>query len=344
MDALPDLPAGLSSPQPQAHVNALLPGSAAPAPEMFENRLRKRLKWLLPWAKQRGVEAYRLYDHDIPEVRLAVERYADTLVVHSYFSADEETSRLLPLLEVLYRVLQTPKDRVFVKTHARQKGKAQYGKFDAAQVERVITENGHRFLVNLSDYLDTGLFLDHRDARALVGRLASGRRVLNLFGYTGSFSVYAARGFALSSLTVDLSATYLRWAARNFQLNGLNLSRHRLVRADAVAWLRDPGVAPQIVGPFDFILCDPPTFSNSQKMHGTFCVTRDHEWLLSRAARFLSPQGLLLFSTNKRGFQLCAPELPGFVCRDLSSTTLPRDFHTGQTRTGRSLFLFEPRT
>jgi 23S rRNA G2069 N7-methylase RlmK/C1962 C5-methylase RlmI len=333
-----------------------------PKVEMFANRLRKRLKWLLPWAAQRGVEAYRLYDRDIPEVRLVVDRYGEDLVVYPYVrsnptplddahsaepretgeagddgetdarnaNADADADAEVEseeLMTVISSLTQTPRERMFVKTRMRQKGKAQYGRLAEARHERVVRERGHKFLVNLSDYLDTGLFLDHRDTRALVERLSAGRRVLNLFGYTGSFSVCAAKGGALSTMTVDMSATYLRWATRNFELNGLNLARHKTLRTDVLLWLRDPESVPSLSGPFDLIVLDPPTFSNSQRMHGTFDVKRDHRWLIDRALSFLSPQGMLLFSSNRRGLRLHEEDFPDVQLKDMTSETLPRDFH-----------------
>lgn len=318
-----------------------------PKVAMFANRLRKNLKRLLPWAAQRCVEAYRIYDRDIPEVRLVVDRYADTLVVYPYAYSTELTDEEQAeqdsfhdeLIETLSTLTGVPRERIFKKERKRQKGSAQYERLGESKHEMVVHENGHRFLVNLSDYLDTGLFLDHRDTRALLQKMSPGRRVLNLFGYTGSFSVYAAKGGALSTVTVDLSPTYLAWAQRNLQLNGLNLSQHRQVRADVLAWLRDPLSVPELRGPFDLIVLDPPTFSNSKRMHGTFDLKRDHEWLLVSAARFLAPGGQLLFSTNRRGFRLKPAEFPTLRIKDISSLTLPRDFHDPLVRV---CYLIEP--
>jgi len=318
-----------------------------PKVEMFGNRLRKNLKRLVPWAAQRGIEAYRLYDRDIPEVRLVVDRYDSVLVVYPYVYSGEMTedeqaeqdAYLQDLLQTLSTLTGVPGDRIFVKERRRQRGTAQYERLDDQQAELVIRENGHRFLVNLSDYLDTGLFLDHRDTRALVQKLSAGRRVLNLFGYTGSFSVYAAKGGALSTVTVDLSATYLAWAVRNLQLNGLNLHSHKQVRADVLAMLRDPLSVPEVRGQFDLIILDPPTFSNSKRMHGTFDLKRDHEWLVRGTMRFLAPGGVLLFSSNRRGFALRPEDFPDLDIRDISDKTLPRDFHDPLVRV---CYLIEP--
>jgi len=322
---------------------------------MFRNRLRKNLKRLEPWAGQRSLDAYRLYDSDIPEVRLIVERYADSLVLWEYARrADAEAVPaerehfLSEVLSVLAEECAVARRDIFVKQRRRQRtasaGQYQPQEFAAPagepRRERLVREGGHRFWVNLSDYLDTGLFLDHRETRALVGRLSAGKRVLNLFGYTGSFTVYAAGGGAESSVTVDLSATYLDWAARNFAENGMDLRRHRLVRADVLTFLQKPPAGES----YDLIVLDPPTFSNSKRMRGTLDVARDHPWLIDQALRLLTPRpgSALLFSSNNRRFTLRIEEIKnsaagssragGLDIRDLSSETLPRDFHDPRTR------------
>lgn len=320
---------------------------------MFRNRLRKNLRRIEPWAAQRRLEAYRLYDSDIPEIRLIVERYGPNLVVWEYARRDEhEQSQagtqdrfLDAVLNALVEECKVPREHIYVKRRRRQRTfyAGQYepaefmnqGRTPSPSREVIVTEGGHRFIVNLSDYLDTGLFLDHRETRALIGRLAPGKRVLNLFGYTGSFTVYAARGGAPSSVTVDMSSTYLDWAARNFTENGLDLTRHRLVRADVLSFLRTPPKK-DTTPPFDLIVLDPPTFSNSKRMQGTLDVLRDHAWLIHASLRLLSKKAdsVLLFSTNQRRFILRQDELPHDLhIEDLSAKTLPRDFHDPRTRT-----------
>lgn len=314
---------------------------------MFQNRLRKNLRRLLPWARQRGIEALRLYDHDIPEVRLVVDRYGERVVVWEYARPARLDDRSVPegepgettaaasytddILAVVAELCEVPSESLYVKLRQRQRGPRQYEKLDSARHEFVVREGGHRFLVNLSDYLDTGLFLDHRETRALVGRLARGRRVLNLFAYTGSFSVYAAAGGAQSTVTMDLSATYLEWAGRNFALNGMDPRQHVRVRAEALSYLRAPRTVPAAAGPFDLIVLDPPTFSNSKKMAGTLDVLRDHPLLIADSLRLLAPGGALLFSCNHHRFTLRADEIPGAHFQDLSAQTLPRDFHDPRT-------------
>lgn len=332
--------------------------------EMFRNRLRKNVKRLLPWAKQRGLEAYRLYDSDIPEVRLIVERYGDHLMLWEYARRDfneadsgEKRERFLnDVTAALVDECGVPESRIFIKHRHRQRTATtgQYEKLDLAEKkpgatrELIVREGGHRFFINLSDYLDTGLFLDHRETRALVQKLAAGKRVLNLFGYTGSFTVYAAGGGATGSVTVDLSRTYLDWAARNFAENQMDLRRHRLVRADALEFLREPSTQASAHlsgeryagGAFDLIVLDPPTFSNSKRMRGTLDVARDHPWLIAQALRLLSSRedSALIFSCNNRRFNLRQGDLPKspdgstLEIRDLSAETLPFDFHDPRTR------------
>ncbi len=346
-----------------------------PRAVMFSNRLRKNLRRLLPWAKQRKLDAFRLYDHDIPEVKLVVDRYGSRIVVWEKASRhreqtgtpqvtgaapdstpDEERAALQEFTEetpsadfdgerghafiddVLAVVLEhcaepfgVRSEDIFLKIRQRQRGRAQYQRLESAQQEFVIQEGGHRFLVNLSDYLDTGLFLDHRETRALTQKLCRGKRVLNLFAYTGSFSVYAAAGGATSTVTMDLSNTYLDWAGRNFALNGMDPRRHRRVRAEVLSYLHDPRCLPEFLGPFDFIVLDPPTFSNSKKMHGTLDVLRDHGQLIEQSLRLLAPGGLLLFSCNHHRFELRDKEAPSAHFYEISAQTLPKDFHDPRT-------------
>lgn len=318
--------------------------------QLFRNRLRKNLRRLMPWAQRQGLQAYRLYDSDIPEVRLIVERYADHVVVWEYARrAEFDESRdvhdrhseheafLSGVVTALAEECRQAPDSIIVKRRQRQRGNAQYQKVASTQHEIVVSEGGHRFWVNLHDYLDTGLFLDHRATRALVQKLSAGRRVLNLFGYTGSFSVYAAAGGATETLTIDLSNTYLDWAERNFALNGMdgmNRSRHRLLRADVLHWLRMPE-PDQVRDGFDLVILDPPTFSNSKRMRDTLDIVRDHPWLLASTLRLLRPGGQLLFSCNHSRFVLRTQDLPGsqdLHIADLTQQTLPPDFHNPRTR------------
>jgi 23S rRNA (guanine2445-N2)-methyltransferase / 23S rRNA (guanine2069-N7)-methyltransferase len=210
---------------------------------------------------------------------------------------------------------------IWFRTRRRRKGLEQYTKVGAEQEFHEVAEGGLRFLVNFDDYLDTGLFLDHRPTRTRLRELAAGQRFLNLFGYTGSATVYAAAGGARSTTTVDLSRTYLDWTRRNLELNGFGGREHVLVQADVLDWL---GGAP--AGGWDLVFLDPPTFSNSKRMSGTLDVQRDHLRLLEDTVRLLAPGGLLVFSTNYTRFELDAAALAGLAIEDISRATIPKDF------------------
>lgn len=279
-----------------------MPPDAAARATMLHNRLRKTARHRRKWARRAGVACYRLYEHDIPEVPLIVDWYAGRLHVADV-SRDDEVLDLDALLHAAATALDVPPDQVYCKRRQRQRGAAQYTPFDRAEARFVVPEGGHRFWVNLSDYLDTGLFLDHRRTRARVQAEAAGARVLNLFAYTGSFTVYAAAGGARRTMTVDLSATYLEWAQANLALNGLTGPQHVFERADVLQWMRAARHRP---ARYDLIVLDPPTFSNSKRMHATFDVRRDHAALIADARALLAPGGVLYFSTNARRFRLDA--------------------------------------
>lgn len=299
--------------------------------QMFANRLRKNLKHLGRWAHREDVHAYRLYDADLPEYAVAVDLYqGDKHWVHvQEYEAPKTVDprnarlRLREALGVILSTLEIPEDQLFFKVRRRQKGRAQYEQLASTQHFHEVHEDGCVFLVNFEDYLDTGLFLDHRLTRAMVSALAGGRHFLNLFGYTGSASVYAAKGGALSTTTVDMSNTYLEWAQRNMALNGYRGSEHHFVRADCLAWLAAPGADRRDYG---LIFLDPPTFSTSKNMTGTFDVQRDHAPLIKQAIRRLTPDGILIFSTNLRRFKLDGAALAGLTVEDITRATLPKDF------------------
>ncbi len=221
-------------------------------------------------------------------------------------------------------MLGIPPAQVFLKVHRRQRGGDQYEKLARKGVFHTVRDGGCRFLVNFTDYLDTGLFLDHRLTRDMLQRMARGGHFLNLFGYTGTASVYAALGGALSTTTVDMSATYLDWTRRNFDLNRLDPDRHQLVRADCLDWLARPTVQ-QSTG-YQLIFLDPPTFSNSKRMEEAFDLQRDHPWLIRQTTRLLAPDGVLIFATNRRRFKLAGEALTGLVIEDITRATIPPDF------------------
>jgi 23S rRNA G2069 N7-methylase RlmK/C1962 C5-methylase RlmI len=299
----------------------------ARAAEMLGHRLAKNKKHLTKWAKREGVTCWRLYDRDIPEVPVTVDDYEGALVI-----ADARHARHDEVLDeawldaVVARVQEVTGAReVFRKVRRRmadrQASGAQYQRLGEGRAWREVGEHGRRFLINLSDYLDVGLFLDHRRTRALVAAEAAGKRFLNLFCYTGAFTVHAAGAGASSSVSVDMSNTYLDWAAENLRRNGADPRAHLLERADVLAWLgayRGPR--------FDLIVVDPPTFSNSKKMRESFDILRDHVGLLTSVARVAAPGAVLWFSTNHRGFRLDERTLPGFDRVERTHETVPPDF------------------
>ncbi|MCQ8129655.1 bifunctional 23S rRNA (guanine(2069)-N(7))-methyltransferase RlmK/23S rRNA (guanine(2445)-N(2))-methyltransferase RlmL [Methylomonas rivi] len=304
--------------------------------EMFGNRLRKNLKKLAKWAKQNQIHCYRLYDADLPEYAVAVDVYQgeQTWVnVQEYESPKtidpaKANQRLAGAMVEIPKVLGIPKQQVFLKIRRKQKNTDQYEKQGDSGRFHVVEEGGCKFWVNFEDYLDTGLFLDHRPIRMLIQQQAKGKRFLNLFAYTGSASVHAALGGAVSSVTVDMSNTYLDWAKRNFDLNGIR-GDHKLLRANCLTWLAEQAAA-KPAAQFDLIFLDPPTFSNSKKMDDAFDVQNDHVPLLKNTAALLAPGGALYFSTNFRRFKMDTAALADLHIEDISASTIPEDFARDQ--------------
>jgi 23S rRNA (guanine2445-N2)-methyltransferase / 23S rRNA (guanine2069-N7)-methyltransferase len=307
---------------------------ARPGAQMFANRLAKNLRELSAWADRERIACYRLYDADMPEYAFAIDLYRSApaaearrwLLVQEYAAPatvdrDRARGRREEVLSVLGEATGVAPEAIYMRVRRPQKGKAQYEKLNEEGRFEVVEEGGLRFAVNFTDYLDTGLFLDHRLTRARVRELASGKRFLNLFAYTGTATVYAAAGGAASTRTVDLSNTYLDWTRRNLELNGFGGPRHVLERADCLEWVQRP-----ILERFDLAFVDPPTFSNSKSMEREFDVQRDHAALLRRVLERLDPGGLLVFSTNHRRFRLDVEALGHVAVEDWSAATLPRDF------------------
>ena len=298
--------------------------------QMFANRLHKNLRHLGRWLKREHIHCYRLYDADIPEYAVAVDVYqGEQRWVHiqeyeapRHVDAGKAQARLREAVTVTRQTLEIPEQQLFLKVRRQQKGKAQYRKLGARGQFHSVQEGGNRFLVNFSDYLDTGLFLDHRITRAMVGQLAAGRDFLNLFAYTGSATVYAARGGATSTTSVDMSRTYLDWAGRNMELNGFSGREHHLVQANCLEWLERHADRQR----FGLIFLDPPSFSSSKRMQGTFDVQRDHVRLIKTTVRLLAPDGVLIFSNNRRRFSMDRAALDGLNIEDISRATLPKDF------------------
>ena len=298
---------------------------------MIANRLRKNLKNLGRWARQSSVSCYRLYDADLPEYAVAVDLYqGEQLWAHvqeyeapATVDPAKAESRLAEALAAIQAVLEIPPKQIFLKIRRRQKGTAQYEKQAESGRFYAVEESGCKFWVNFEDYLDTGLFLDHRITRGLIREQANDKSFLNLFAYTGTATVYAARGGASSTTTVDMSRTYLDWAGRNLELNGIRGERHELIQADCLEWLDD---AARGNWRYDLIFLDPPTFSSSKRMRTTLDIQRDHVELIRLCARLLAADGLLVFSTNHRKFKLDTEALADLRIEDISRRTIPKDF------------------
>lgn len=295
---------------------------------MFRNRLTKVFRHLQKQARKQGVSCFRVYDHDLPEYPLCIEFYDNKLYVAEYkrrhgMTDEEHDQWMEESLAVISEILEVGKDDIFLKLRQRKPGRlGQYQKLDVAQHEFVVEENGLKFIVNLSDYLDTGLFLDHRLTRQRVREESKEKHVLNLFAYTGSFSVYAAAGGASSVITVDLSKTYLGWAERNMALNGFtNTDQYKFVHADVLQYLDE--LPP---GKLDLIIMDPPTFSNSKRMEDFLDIQRDHVAMINKCLVSLKPGGVLYFSTNFRKFVLDKDNIKATSIRDITRATTPFDF------------------
>ena len=300
--------------------------------EMFANRLRKNQKKLSKWLQQKQIFCYRLYDADLPEYAVAVDVYQGEKTwvnVQEYESPksidpQKANQRLAAVMADIPHVLAIPAEQVFLKIRRKQKNTDQYEKQSETGVFHVVKEGGCKFWVNFADYLDTGLFLDHRPMRLLLQQQAKGKRFLNLFAYTGAASVHAAIGGAVSSLTIDMSNTYIDWAKRNFDLNGIG-GDHKLLRANCLQWLAEQAGL-QAKPQFDLIFLDPPTFSNSKKMEEAFDIQTDHLQLLRNATALLAPGGILYFSTNFRRFKLDLDALGDLSIENITAASIPEDF------------------
>ncbi len=315
--------------------------------EMFANRLKKNLKKLSNWAKQNRITCYRVYDADLPEYAVAVDIYQgeacrSQLTPLAYIPVGDQTwinvqeyeppksidqhkadQRLAGLLAEIPRVLGVNREQVFLKIRRKQKSTDQYEKHDDQGRFHIIEEGGCKLLVNFEDYLDTGLFLDHRPIRMLIQKQAKDKSFLNLFAYTGSATVHAAMGGAKSTTTVDMSNTYINWAKKNMALNA-NEGAHEFIQADCLEWL---AAEAQLANRhYDLIFLDPPTFSNSKRMDAVFDIQNDHVQLINNAISLLSPGGVLYFSTNFRRFKIDKQALSDLIVEDISAATIPEDF------------------
>ena len=305
-----------------------------PGARMFGNRLGKNLKRLQSWANKEGVGCYRLYDADMPEYAFAIDRYqtiepeASWLYVQEYaapseIELDAVRRRRGEAMSRLTEITGIAPDHIRARVRRRTKRGEQYNKVDDQASYHLVQEGGLRFRVNFDDYLDTGLFLDHRLTRQRLRAAANGKRFLNLFAYTGTATVYAVAGGASASTTVDLSNTYLDWAQRNLSLNRLTGPQHQFIQADCREWLER---ASREAGRYDLVFLDPPTFSNSKRMEGVLDIERDHVSLIDACMRWLVPGGLVVFSTNAQRFRMDPQLAARLAVKDVSAATLPKDF------------------
>ncbi|MCW0377284.1 Ribosomal RNA large subunit methyltransferase K/L [Xanthomonas sacchari] len=308
------------------------PRALSDGAQMVANRLRKNLRKFKTWRARARIGCYRAYDADLPEYAAAIDVYQEDggqartfLHVQEYAAPDsipdaDVRRRRNELLAAAREVFAVPAEQVALKTRERGKGGSKYGRFEQRGEFLVVREHDALLRVNLFDYLDTGLFLDHRPLRGVMAQQARGKRFLNLFCYTGVASVQAAVAGADSTTSVDLSGTYLQWCADNLAFNGKGGAQHRLVQADALSWLEAEK------NRYDVIFCDPPTFSNSARAED-FDIQREHVRLLRAAVARLMPEGVLYFSNNFRRFKLDESALAEFaVCEEISAQTIDVDF------------------
>ncbi|VAW74612.1 23S rRNA (guanine(2445)-N(2))-methyltransferase / 23S rRNA (guanine(2069)-N(7))-methyltransferase [hydrothermal vent metagenome] len=304
---------------------------------MFANRLSKKRSHFRKWLSRECINAYRVYDADIPEYALAIDVYNTTdnlthVVVYEYqapatVNKNDAALRLKEALTVIQIEFSIPTTQLYLKIRKKQKGIKQYEKIENEKCSHKIIEGGSLFLVNFRDYLDTGLFFDHRKTRALIRAMASDKRFLNLFAYTGSVSVYAAQGGAKSTLTIDMSNTYLDIAKSNMSLNGYKGDQHQFIQADCLQWLQRQHYANE---KYDIIFLDPPAFSTSKRMKSNFDVLRDHATIIRQCMSILSPDGTLIFSNNSRKFKMNEDLLQQYEIKNISKKTIPKDFEANR--------------
>jgi 23S rRNA (cytosine1962-C5)-methyltransferase len=296
--------------------------------QMFRNRLTKVYRHVGKQARRQGITCYRIYDHDLPEFAFCIERYGDNLYLAEYnrkfeMAVAEHEAWLEECIVLICEVLEMAVDNVYIKERQRKPGRlGQYQRVSSEGANFVVEEAGLKFKVNLSDYLDTGLFLDHRITRGMVRDETTNKRVLNLFCYTGSFSVYAAAGGAAGVTSVDLSKTYLQWAEENMRLNNFfDPLKHHFIHADVKQYLDELPPAS-----FDLVIMDPPTFSNSKRMKDFLDIQRDHADLLNKTLQAVAPGGVIYFSTNYRKFELDREHINSTDIKDITRATTPFDF------------------
>ena len=337
IDAHKPMPAGVESETGSEDETTEIVESTKPASSehaaMFANRLKKNYKHLKKWARKNDVSCYRVYDADIPQYAVAIDKYDNWIHVQEYqapktIDKNKAFLRINDVIDVVADVLETKQQNVVLKVRKKQAGSSQYQKQDKKDYTTTVTESGLKFIINMYDYIDTGLFLDHRMTRQLVRKLANGRSFLNLFAYTGSVTVYAAAGGASTTTTVDMSNTYLNWAKENMAINGFTdgaygSSQHKFVREDCLKWLQQ---AIDENKKYQLIFIDPPTFSNSKKMDTSLDINRDHAALLSGCLALLEEDGQIIFSTNAKGFKLDESLNEDCFIKEITSKTTTEDF------------------
>ncbi|WP_455366711.1 bifunctional 23S rRNA (guanine(2069)-N(7))-methyltransferase RlmK/23S rRNA (guanine(2445)-N(2))-methyltransferase RlmL [Kaarinaea lacus] len=301
--------------------------------EALGNRLKKNLKHLRKWANKSGVSCYRIYDADLPEFNFAIDLYQSdkSFAVLQEYAAPKKidpakvNARRKIVMATVRHLLDLPDSQIFYKQRQRQSGSSQYSKLDKSRKFHIVQEGNCQFYVNFRDYLDTGLFLDHRITREMLQQKAAGKSFLNLFCYTGTASVHAALGGAESTTSVDMSATYIDWCKRNFELNNIPLAWHRFIQADCLEWLKQEN------NRYQLIFVDPPTFSNSKRMDGHFDIQQHHVVLLNDCLQLLTEDGEIIFSTNFKQFKFDASGFSGVTVKDITAQTLPEDFQRNRS-------------
>ncbi len=298
--------------------------------DMLSNRLKKNQRKLRSWIKKEKITCYRLYDRDIPELPFAIDWYDGCLLIFLYAQPKKDNAAdLEPWVDFIAKGLASALDvqmtDLYVKRRERLKGGTQYGRLSNKGDRIQVKESGLKFLVNLSDRIDTGLFLDHRPTRQMVRNEAKGKRFLNLFAYTGAFSVYAAAGGALETTSIDMSNTYLDWANENMAINNFKGDTHRFVRKDILGAF-DEQTEGLLKKRYDLIVLDPPTISKSKKMERALDIQRDHPFLLEQIHHISAPGAVVYFSTNFRKFKLKADGLPYSRIEEITHKTIPPDF------------------
>lgn len=295
---------------------------------MFYNRLFKVYKHRSRQAKRMGISCYRIYDHDIPEYPLCIEQYEQIIYVAEYLRRhgmddNEHTAWMLEVKQIICSIFNCSNENIFIRERRKHshRSEQQYEKIEATEQAFIVTENALKFIIKPGTYLDTGLFLDHRLTREKIHQISTDKKVLNLFCYTGSFSVYAAAGKAISVTSVDMSNTYLNWARQNFSINNFKGKNFHFIQADVLQWLQT-----QQPNQYDLVVVDPPTFSNSKRMKTFFDVQQDHVHLLNQVFKTVIPGGTVIFSNNYSKFMLDEKALKAQQIKDITKTTTPFDF------------------